>query len=170
MSPTIWHITPKIQFVDIWWGHGMLLTVFSHRDLDLRSQVLKNCTHSRSPILFMVALSYLVCRYILWPWRVTNWFQVTVTLTSGFSSSKVEPRAYLCIIWGRNPKFGMRIYFGTMACRIHFWVSLTCTCSLYINMLKYCSLNFITLLIMSRLSQHERSGAIGMILVHFESN
>ena len=75
--------------MDICWGHGMSLTVFSHCDLDLRSQVLKRCTHSRSPILFMVAVPYLVSRYILGPWRVTNSFQVTVTLTSGFSSSKV---------------------------------------------------------------------------------
>ena len=43
-----------------------------------------------------------------------------MTLTSGFSSSKVEPRAYLYIILGRNPKFGVRIYFGIMACRIYF--------------------------------------------------
>ena len=70
----------------------------------------------------------------LGPWRVNNCFEVTVTLTSGFSSSKVEPRAYLYIIWGKNPKFGVRIYFGIMACRIHFWVSLKC--SLYINMYK----------------------------------
>ena len=59
----------------------------------------------------------------LGPWRVTNCFQVTVTLTSGFSSSMVEPRAYLYILLGRNPKFGVRIYFGIMACRIYFWVS-----------------------------------------------
>ena len=70
----------------------------------------------------------------LWSWRVTNCFQVTVTLTSGFSSMKVEPRAFLYIIWGRNRKFGVRIYFGIMACRIHFWVSLTC--SLYVTMYK----------------------------------
>ena len=43
-----------------------------------------------------------------------------MTLTSGFSSSKVEPGAYLYIICGWNPKFGVRIYFGIMACRIHF--------------------------------------------------
>ena len=57
-----------------------------------------------------------------------------MTLTSGFCSSKVELRAYLYIICGRNPKFGVRIYFGIMACRIHFWVNLTC--SLYISMYK----------------------------------
>ena len=43
-----------------------------------------------------------------------------MTLTSGFRYSKVEPRAYLYIILGRNPKFGVRIYFGIMAWRIHF--------------------------------------------------
>ena len=57
-----------------------------------------------------------------------------MTLTSGFCSSKVELRAYLYIILGRNPNFGVRIYFGIMACRIHFWVNLTC--SLYISMHK----------------------------------
>ena len=45
-----------------------------------------------------------------------------------------ELRAYLYIILGRNPKFGVRIYFGIMACLIHFWVNLTC--SLYISMYK----------------------------------
>ena len=57
-----------------------------------------------------------------------------MTLTSGFSSRKVEPRAYMYIILGRNPNFGVRIYFGIMAYHIHFWVSLTC--SLYINIFK----------------------------------
>ena len=55
MSHIICHINPQIQFVDICCGHGMSLTVFIHCDLDLRSQFLKKCTHSRSPILFMVA-------------------------------------------------------------------------------------------------------------------
>ena len=55
MSHIICHINPQIQFVDIFSGHGMSLTVFIHCDLDLRSQFLKKCTHSRSPILFMVA-------------------------------------------------------------------------------------------------------------------
>ena len=104
----------------------------------------------------------------LGPWRVINCVQVTVTLTSGFGFGKVEPRAYLYIIWGRNPKFCVRIYFGIMACRIHFWVSLTC--SLYITMLKHWSFSFTTLLIMPRLSEHEQSDAIGMILAFFESN
>ena len=154
-------------FVDICCGHGMSLTVFIHCDLDLRSQFLKKWTHSRSPILFMVAFHIW---YVdsSWTWRFTNCFQVTVTLTSGFSSSKVELRAYLYIIWGRNPKFDVKIHFGFMVCRIHLWVSLTC--SLYISMYKNCSFSFITLLIMPRLSKHERSGAIGMILAHFESN
>ena len=43
-----------------------------------------------------------------------------MTLTSGISSSKVEPRAYLCKVRGRNPKFSVRIYFVIMACHIHF--------------------------------------------------
>ena len=55
MSHIICHINPQIQFVDICCGHGMSLTVFIHCDLDLRSQFLKKCTQSRSPILFMVA-------------------------------------------------------------------------------------------------------------------
>ena len=55
MSHIICHINPQIQFVDICCGHGMSLTVFIHCDLDLRSQFLKKCTRSRSPILFMVA-------------------------------------------------------------------------------------------------------------------
>ena len=57
-----------------------------------------------------------------------------MALTSGFSFSKVELRAYLYIIVGRSSKFGVRVYFGIMACHIHFWVSLTC--SLYISMYK----------------------------------
>ena len=131
MSHIIWHINTQIQFMDICWGHGMSFTVFSHCDLDLRRQFLKKCTHSRSPILLMLAVHYLVFRYILGPWRVTYCFQVTVTLASGFSSRKVEPRAYLYMA---NPKFRVRIYFGIMACRIHIWVSLTC--SLCIKMYK----------------------------------
>ena len=55
MSHIICHINPQIQFVDICCSHGMSLAVFIHCDLDLRSQFLKKCTHSRSPILFMVA-------------------------------------------------------------------------------------------------------------------
>ena len=55
MSQIICHINPQIQYVNICCGHGMSLTVFIHCDLDLRSQFLKKCTHSRSPILFMVA-------------------------------------------------------------------------------------------------------------------
>ena len=55
MSHIICHIYPQIQFLDICCGHGMSLTVFIHCDLDLRSQILKKCPHSRSPILFMVA-------------------------------------------------------------------------------------------------------------------
>ena len=55
MSHIICHINPQIQFVDICCGHGISLTVFIHCDLDLRSKFLKKCTHSRSPILFMVA-------------------------------------------------------------------------------------------------------------------
>ena len=53
MSHIICHINPQIQFVDICCGHGMSLAVFTHCDLDLRSQFLKKCTHRRSPILFM---------------------------------------------------------------------------------------------------------------------
>ena len=131
MSHIICHINPQIQFVDIWCSHGMSLAVFIHCDLDLRSQFLKKCTHSRSPILCMVAFHIW---YVDMVWRVTKCFQVTMILTSGFCSSKVELRAYLYIIWGRNPKFGVRIYFGIMACCIHFWVNLTC--SLYISMYK----------------------------------
>ena len=62
MSHIIWHIIPQIQFVDICWCHRMSLIVFSHCDLDLSW---KKWTQSRSPILFMVAVPYLVCRYIL---------------------------------------------------------------------------------------------------------
>ena len=68
----------------------MSLTVLSHCDLDLRSQVLKKCTHSRLPILFSVAVPYFVCRYILGPGESPT--------GSAFSSSKVEPRANLYII------------------------------------------------------------------------
>ena len=39
MSHTTWHINPQIQFVDICWGHGISLTVFSHCGLDLRVKV-----------------------------------------------------------------------------------------------------------------------------------
>ena len=84
ISHIIWYINPQILFVDICWGHGMSLTVFSHCDLDLRNQVLKKCTHSWSPLLSMVAVPYLVCRYILgpgesptvfmslWPWPLVS--------------------------------------------------------------------------------------------------
>ena len=58
MSHIICHINPQIQFVDICCSHGMSLAVFTHCDLDLRSQFLKKCTHSRSPILFMVAFHF----------------------------------------------------------------------------------------------------------------
>ena len=91
------HIKPQIQFVDIYCGHGMPLNVFIPCDLDLRSQFLKKCTHSRSPILFMVAF-HIWYVDTSWTWRVTKCFQVTVTLTSGFSCSKVELRAFLYII------------------------------------------------------------------------
>ena len=134
MSHIMWHINPKFNlwiYVWVMECHSLFsatVTLIS----GVRSW--KKCTLSRSPILFMVAVPYLVCRYILGPWRVTNWLQVTVTLTSGFSSSKVEPRKYLYIIWGRNSKFSVRIHFWTMACRIYFWVSLTC--NLCINMFK----------------------------------
>ena len=91
-------LTPKFNL----WIYVVVMecrSLFSStsRDLDLRSQFLKKCTHSRSPILFMVAFH--IC-YVdtSWTWRVTKCFQVTVTLTSGFSSSKVELRAYLYII------------------------------------------------------------------------
>ena len=60
-------LTPKFNFLDKCCGHGMSLTVFSHCDLDLRSQFLKKCIQSRSPILFMAAVPYFVCRYILGP-------------------------------------------------------------------------------------------------------
>ena len=95
MSHILCHINPQIQFVDICCSHGMSLAVFIHCDLDLRSQFLEKCTNSRSPILFMVAFHIW---YVDMVWRVTKCFQVTVTLTSGFCSSKVELRAYLYII------------------------------------------------------------------------
>ena len=44
------------------------------------------------------SIPYLLCRYILDPGESPNVSKVTVTLTSGFSSSKVELRAYLYII------------------------------------------------------------------------
>ena len=97
MSHIICHINPQIQFMDICCGHGMSLTVFIHCDLDLRSQFLKKCTHSRSHILFMVAFHIW---YVDTSWTLEShqMYQVTVTLTSGFCSSKVELRAYLYII------------------------------------------------------------------------
>ena len=64
--------------------HGMPLTVFIHCDLDLRSQFLKTCTHSRSPILFMVAFhiwfvdtSWTLAIYLLFPGHcdLDLWFQ-----------------------------------------------------------------------------------------------
>ena len=55
--------------------------------------------------------------------------------------------------------------------RTCFWVSLTC--SVYINMYNNTDASVVyrcSFIIMPRLSEHERSGAIGMILAHFESN
>ena len=84
-------LTPKFNlWIYVW---------VMHCDLDLRSQFLKKCTDSRSPILFMVAFHIW---YVDTSWALADhqqyYFHVTVTLTSGFSSSKVELRAYLYII------------------------------------------------------------------------
>ena len=66
-------------------------------DLDLRSQFSKKCTHSRSPTLFMVAFH--IC-YVDTSWTLAShqMFPGHCDLDSGFSSSKVELRAYLYII------------------------------------------------------------------------
>ena len=70
MSHIICHINPQIQFVDICCGHGMSLTFSSTScDLDLRSQFLKKCTHSRSPILFIVAFH--IC-YVDTSWTLAS--------------------------------------------------------------------------------------------------
>ena len=85
MSHIICQINPQIQFVDICWGHEMSLTVFIHSDLDLRSQFWKKCTHSRSPILFMVAFyiwyvdtSWALASHKLFPGHchLDLWFQL----------------------------------------------------------------------------------------------
>ena len=127
MSHIIWHINPQIQFVDI------CLWNVSHCFQPLWPWSQESGLE-KMPLQQIAYIIYGSSSIHLGPWPVTNWFQVTVTLTSVFSSSKVEPRAYMYIIWGRNPKLGVRIYYGIMACRIHFWVSLTC--SLYTNMFK----------------------------------
>ena len=56
--------------------------------------VLENRVWSISPIFFEAAIPNLVCRYILGPQIGIYCFQVTVTLISGFSSRKVESRAF----------------------------------------------------------------------------
>ena len=54
--------------------------------------------HPQQIAYIIYSSSSIFCMKIhLGSWRVINLFQVTVTLTSGFSSSKVEPRAYLYI-------------------------------------------------------------------------
>ena len=69
MPHIICQINPQIQFVDKCWGHGMSLTVFIYCDLDLRSQFLKKCSHSRSPILFMVAFDI---KYVDTSWALAS--------------------------------------------------------------------------------------------------
>ena len=109
------------------------------------------------------SIPYLVFRYILDPGESPN------VSRSLWPWPLVSALARSNIIWGRNPKFGVRIYFGIMACCIHFWVNLTC--SMYISTYKNTAdFIFITLLIMPRLSKYEPSGTIGMILAHFKSN
>ena len=117
-------LTPKFN---LWIYVGVMecRTLFSVT-VTLTSVVVKLHPQHISDIILGRSSKSGMCIHI-GPRSVTNYFRVTVTLTSGFSSSQVEPRAYLYIIWGRNPKFGVGIHFGVLACRLYFWVTLTLT-------------------------------------------
>ena len=80
-----------------------------------------------SPIFFEIGIPNLVCKCILGCLSVTNYFWVTVTLTSDLVFEKLCPEHICYIIWCRNPKFGVVIPLGMAEWCIPFWVTLTLT-------------------------------------------
>ena len=80
-----------------------------------------------SPIFFEIGIPKLVCKCILGCLSVTNYFWVTVTLTSDLVFKKLC-REHMCyIIWCTNPKFRVVIPLGMAEWCIPFWVTLTLT-------------------------------------------
>ena len=103
MSHIIWHINPQIQFVDIQLGSWNADHCFQPLWPWSQESALEKCTHSRSLLSLMVAVPYLVCRYILgpgesptgsrslWPWLLVSvlkrsspehnciWFEVGIS-------------------------------------------------------------------------------------------